>query len=1184
MQLPTCYATVPINLAKASKQGGMMRRRSSGLERSIIQRTTRCNINSQLPKVVAYYSTTTSRPISSILILNRRDHRCGKNHPRCPYRLHENSNYAAKLFTTSTDGSTNNNNGEEEEDDDDDNAEDDTVASSVAEVGQPLGQPPPQTLVSHWKNIVQRLIEDEEGSSTSQSWDEDKFYQARNALYKWARHHEEDDNNSNNHRRRVTTTTGRIHDNDNDFLSIEMMEYCWSLVERYCVEFEKSLSLSISSVSVGNDNNATRNNPHHPHPHAHHAIKDYLFSAVINQWRKFIHIHRHRHRAAIAIAATTTTTTTTGGDDEEVQKQFTAAATTPTPLEMISKLDKYRSNGMVQEMSVSPYNMTFNAMTTYYYNKKQQGSSGGGTTTKGINKYNEDSSSPGGEEEVFIIIPSIPEQAEAILDRLICDIINIDNNNSFSLDGTTTNVSTTTINNNKLLLIPDVVTFASVMKLWVLEGSSRRYYQSQASRRKAQQHAANRVLSLDKKRKDLSQKLNHPTCLEPTYIYKSIIIDALSQAGQALRAQTMLEEWCHECDNRDNNSQNLAEKIHQPPGNNATSQSSNPNKNVGDGNKMICEPPTMETFSTVVSAWSRSGHPRAAMYAENLLQRMIELHNNNDEGRDEGSSEKNARFNFRLDDPPNIVVYSNVLGCWAKSDFPHAAKRAETILRYLQENQRPECRPNVITYTSVIHAWAKRGNTERALSLLDEMIRQEDETVAPNDVTFNALLLSVKDPQQALGVLNEMHQLADTHPTWKCRPTVVTYGTVMQILAKAKLPHHARNLLDEMIEYHSSASTKKSMAYRKELPKPDTTTCNIVLHGYSKLGMAEEASSLLEEMHNARLLRFDPAPYKAEALGNASTLDVSIPLPDVVSFNSVLSAWSRSVDTSSTLSLQKAYNAALQAEQIFTRMVPEIPLKKDTHDPADSSKSSSIFDVLPTCVTYSTLLHCWSHVATALIESKRRGCEEDVNVTEADIVARCEALFKEMEDRHKKSINKKLHSDSRQIEDCKPNIVAYSNLFKVYATFGYHGTRIQEPLRDMKDIYSITPNAQWFVGLFNAWSHYCRATPGDEEEINGHHGIVSQAEEILAEEIFNALNQSRQRKQDLSEIVNRHVITALLKLVKVAKLGQMKSTHLERVVDLMAHSRIQPDDGIKRLVRQITEGNSRGSHKHIVKD
>ena len=1044
MQIPTCatvakgnYLPIPFNLAKTSKQGMMLR--SSGFERSIHT----CS-NSQ---PLAAYSTsplppifTSNRPrVRSILSWKRRD--CVKNYPNCPY--HESK----ARFGTSTDGRANDKDGNP-----------DAVDSSVAAVQ-------PQTLESHWMNVTQRLLE-----GSAPSWDEAKFCQARNALYRWAR--QEEDSN------RVTGA--------DDVLSIEIVDSFWSLVERYCEEFESSYDAS--------NKDDTKSHPH--------ALKDYLFSAVINQWRKFI------HRAAT-------------GDEG----QFSA----PMPLEMISKLDKYRSNGLVREMSISPYNMTFNAMTYYYKS---------------------------GTEVIYHVSPGefitscIPEQAEAILDRLICDI-NLDS----SLDSTAmTNKPT-----------PDVVTFASVMKLWVLEGSQR--HQSQATRRKARQRAAHRVLALDKRRRDLSQKLNHPRCLEPSYIYKSIIIDALSQAGQALRAQTMLEEWCHECNEVDSVDNKNTAGSHSV---NST-QRRNPD-NVGDGSKMSPEPPTMETFSTVVLAWSRSGHPRAAMHAENLLQCMIELYNN---GR-EGSGEK-PRFNFRLDNPPNIVVYSNVLGCLAKSDAPNAARRAEAILRYLQENQRPECRPNVVTYTSVIHAWAKRGNTKRALSLLEEMIRQEDEIVAPNDVTFNALLLSITDPQQALGVLNEMHGLADTHPTWKCRPTVVTYGTVMQILAKAKLPHHARNLLDEMIEYHSSAdSTKKSMAHRKQLPKPDTTTCNIVLHGYSKLGLAEDASSLLKEMQNAHLLHSDPASYKAEETGNARTLDLSIP-PDVVSFNSVLSAWSRSVANSSTLSLQKAHGAALEAEQIFTRMLEETPLNKDTHVPADSSKSSSIFDVRPTCVTYSTLLHCWSHVATALIESRRRGCDEDVNVTEADIVARCEALFKEMEDIHKESLNIELNSDNHQIETCKPNIVAYSNLFKVYATFGYHGTRIQEPLRDMKDIYSITPNAQWFVGLFNAWSHYCKTTSGNQQEVNGHHEIVSQAEHLLFEEISNVLNLSRQRKQDLSEIVNHHVITAMLKLVKAAKVGQTKSTHLERVVNLMAHSGIEPDNSIKRLVRQITEGNLRGS-------
>jgi pentatricopeptide repeat protein len=77
-----------------------------------------------------------------------------------------------------------------------------------------------------------------------------------------------------------------------------------------------------------------------------------------------------------------------------------------------------------------------------------------------------------------------------------------------------------------------------------------------------------------------------------------------------------------------------------------------------------------------------------------------------------------------LDTKPDVVSYSNVIKCWAKSGQYGAADRAEDILREMQDRYQAGdeyVKPGVISYNSVINAHAKQGNAERAEALLEEM-------------------------------------------------------------------------------------------------------------------------------------------------------------------------------------------------------------------------------------------------------------------------------------------------------------------------------------------------------------------------------------------------------------------------------------------------------------------------------
>jgi hypothetical protein len=59
-----------------------------------------------------------------------------------------------------------------------------------------------------------------------------------------------------------------------------------------------------------------------------------------------------------------------------------------------------------------------------------------------------------------------------------------------------------------------------------------------------------------------------------------------------------------------------------------------------------------------------------------------------------------------LDVKPNVICYSIVLDCLARSKTKSGAERAETVLRHMASSDDKDVEPNVISYNSVIKAWS----------------------------------------------------------------------------------------------------------------------------------------------------------------------------------------------------------------------------------------------------------------------------------------------------------------------------------------------------------------------------------------------------------------------------------------------------------------------------------------------
>jgi pentatricopeptide repeat protein len=162
-------------------------------------------------------------------------------------------------------------------------------------------------------------------------------------------------------------------------------------------------------------------------------------------------------------------------------------------------------------------------------------------------------------------------------------------------------------------------------------------------------------------------------------------------------------------------------------------------------------------FSSVLYGWSKAKHRDAPERAEALLVEMQELYRRK-----------------MIDEPPNSICWNNVLACWAHSDLPGAAQRADDLLKRirqqqqqneLKENQLPSAhhkqprrgggaRGNAsdhIMYNTVMNAWANNGNFEKANELYLELLEQHrlDASLSPPDEwTYRALWKSIVKSHQ----------------------------------------------------------------------------------------------------------------------------------------------------------------------------------------------------------------------------------------------------------------------------------------------------------------------------------------------------------------------------------------------------------------------------------------------------
>jgi pentatricopeptide repeat protein len=230
--------------------------------------------------------------------------------------------------------------------------------------------------------------------------------------------------------------------------------------------------------------------------------------------------------------------------------------------------------------------------------------------------------------------------------------------------------------------------------------------------------------------------------------------------------------------------------------------------------------PNVRSFSTVMDAWSRTGHvPETLQVLQAMEERykttmddavrpntfsyntVLVAHAKSRGGK--VAAEQAQQFLEHTMPDPDVISYNVLLTCWARSGVPQAGVRAEDILRDMP------IQPNAKSYATVMDAWSRSRTEEsaaRAHGLLKELQQLYDETgdeqLRPNCVCYSSVIHAYaisKEPHKAhraYALLQEMKIKGQTDP--HVLPNTVTFNSVLNACATSwPLSSYAGTIKDE---------------------------------------------------------------------------------------------------------------------------------------------------------------------------------------------------------------------------------------------------------------------------------------------------------------------------------------------------------------------------------------------------
>lgn len=171
---------------------------------------------------------------------------------------------------------------------------------------------------------------------------------------------------------------------------------------------------------------------------------------------------------------------------------------------------------------------------------------------------------------------------------------------------------------------------------------------------------------------------------------------------------------------------------------------------------------------------------------------------------------------------PDHVTYTTVVSALVKVGSMDQARQV------LAEMTRTGVPANRITYNILLKGYCQQLQLDKAKELTREMIN--DAGIEPDVVSYNTLIdgcILVDDSAGALAYFNEMRARGIS-------PTKISYTTLMKAFALSGQPKLANKVFDEMLN--------------DPRVKVDLIAWNMLVEGYCRLGIIDEAKQIIERM------------------------------------------------------------------------------------------------------------------------------------------------------------------------------------------------------------------------------------------------------------------------------------------------------------------------------------------------
>ncbi len=590
--------------------------------------------------------------------------------------------------------------------------------------------------------------------------------------------------------------------------------------------------------------------------------------------------------------------------------------------------------------------------------------------------------------------------------------------------------------------------------------------------------------------------------------------------------------------------------------------------------------PDSISYSTLLSAYARSGTPEASNKADSLLEQMIELYNH---GVDMAK--------------PNVISFSNVIQCHANLGNGDAS---EDWLRKLQDlynlDPDPDWKPDVAICNMVLQGWVKAGKPEKAENFLRRMMLDNengndlDHLVQPNSRTFNIVLSAwakIGEAERAEAMLMEMHKLY-VEDEFDTRPTVVSYNTVLDSYAqktnrmmnadkkKRGSRNRTRKNSGKINDHGEDAPWNRAEAilnhmidlYRggDDSVKPTARTWNTVINVCAKAGKIDQAEKIL---------------------GQFTSFEIDMP-PSVRTWNVLLSSC-------------VAHGTISKANHFWWQMKEK--------------------RVRPDIVSYNTLLNCYVHSSNRRIKGSKMNLQDtfesiihglwnDKKVTPNHITCLAIVNFWTNQGMPKKAETfiLKMASTSQQSDQNSHHgkvIPPGRDLFHyVMTSWGEHRApkKAEELLLKMAALsddhgFDVRPTTETYNRLLNCWAKSMKVESGERAEVilREMEGLVSLGDEEATPDIYsyNSVLNAWSNSGDAAALtrIDKLILEMILKgnprllpdsfsygtwLKAISRCDALeKKRRLQEVVKTMKIHNFEPNDYIRQRIQSLTATNTK---------